>query len=182
MSSGCVDRSGRDILSLVDRSQGANRHSATCGAGAARRASHPSAEDQREAQDDSTPLQRLLQTPERSARVRRRTRSCGPAEHGESRGTLLFGRFIDERELARAREISQLPVQFHRTARSVQRLPAEAAAMWSSDKSGGRRLFLPVDEQTMQVYALLSDIDGAPAAIVQTKHRAHACWSSGSAR
>jgi diguanylate cyclase (GGDEF)-like protein/PAS domain S-box-containing protein len=122
----------------------------------------------KEMQGDSTPLQRLLQTP-KGLLAFASHEIVQTGGQGESRGTLLFGRFIDARELARVREISQLPVQFHHSVHSVQRLPPDVTALWSSGKSSSERLFLPADERTMQVYALLPDIDGAPAAVVQTE-------------
>src|SRR5262249_17018452 len=87
---------------------------------------------------------------------------------GESRGTLLFGRFIDENKVAHVRETSQLPVELHATARSIQRLPAPVVEMWSAGKAGPTRMLRQVDEQNMDIFGLLRDVDGAPVAIIQT--------------
>jgi len=116
---------------------------------------------------DSKPLGRLLQTPHglMAFAVHDILPTGGK---GRSRGTLVFGRFIDAKELAHVREISQLPVQLHRTARSVQRLPADVVAMWSAGPRSPGRMLRPSDEENMEAYALLRDVDGASAAIVET--------------
>ena len=87
---------------------------------------------------------------------------------GESRGMLVFGRLVDDREVVRVRETTQLPVQLHRTARTVQRLPVDAVNMWSGGPHGASRLLLPSDQQNMQIFALLRDVDGKSVAILET--------------
>ncbi len=115
----------------------------------------------------SKPLERLLQTPQ-GLMAFASHEILATGGKGEPRGTLLFGRFIDEGEVARVREISQLPVELRHSARSVQRLPAPVIDMWSAGAHGPTRTLQPADERNMDGYALLRDVDGAPAAIVQT--------------
>ena len=115
----------------------------------------------------SKALERLLQTPQ-GVLAFASHEILATGGRGEPRGMIFFGRFIDESVIARARETSQLPMQLHSTPRSVQRLPETAVQMWSAGGAGATRMLRPADEQNMDIYGLLRDIDGAPAAIVQT--------------
>ena len=117
--------------------------------------------------DHSKPLERLVQTPQGLLAFASHE-ILATGGRGESHGSLLFGRFVDEGEVIRVREISQLPVQLHHSTRSVQRLPAPVIDMWSAGREGATRMLRPADEQNMDIYALLRDVDGASAAIVQT--------------
>jgi diguanylate cyclase (GGDEF)-like protein/PAS domain S-box-containing protein len=120
----------------------------------------------RELRSQSKPLERLLQTPQ-GLMAFASHEILATGGRGESRGMILFGRFIDANVVARARETSQLPVQLYATARAVQRLPAAVVQMWSAGAGSGRTL-QPTDDQNLDIYGLLRDIDGAPAAVVQT--------------
>ena len=115
----------------------------------------------------SKPLERLMRTP-RGLMAFASHEILATGGKGEPRGMLLFGRFVDSGEVARVHEISQLPVQLHASPRSVQRLPAQVVELWSTDRKGANRLLRPADEQNMEVYSLLRDVDGAAVAIVQT--------------
>jgi diguanylate cyclase (GGDEF)-like protein/PAS domain S-box-containing protein len=164
-----LDPSDRDILSLTadpSRSQPVERPASPELVDALRKNLRPIKASMR----DSKPLDRLLQTP-RGLMTFVAHDVLPTSGKGESQGLLLFGRFLDETELRRVRGISQLPVQLHRTARSVQRLPAEVVEMWSASAGGNDhdRLLRPADEQNMEVYALLRDVNGASAAVVETR-------------
>jgi diguanylate cyclase (GGDEF)-like protein/PAS domain S-box-containing protein len=121
----------------------------------------------REARGNSRPLQRLLQTPQGLMAFAAHD-IVATGGRGEPRGMLLFGRFIDDAVVARVRQTSQLPVQLHATSRSVQRLPESVVAAWSAPGKGFDRVLLPTDEQNLDIYGVLRDIDGAAAAVVQT--------------
>jgi diguanylate cyclase (GGDEF)-like protein/PAS domain S-box-containing protein len=117
---------------------------------------------------NSKPLDRLLLTPQGLMAFAAQD-ILATGGRGESRGTLLFGRFIDVQEVARVRETSQLPVILHRSARAIQRLPPDVVRLWTAGPKHAGRLLRPADAQNMEAYALLRDLDGAPAAIVQTQ-------------
>jgi diguanylate cyclase (GGDEF)-like protein/PAS domain S-box-containing protein len=117
--------------------------------------------------DGSKPFDRLIQTP-RGFLAFAAHDILPTGGKGESRGMLVFGRLVDDRVVVRVRQTTQLPVQLHRSARNVQRLPAAAVEMWSAGRRGASRLLLPSDQQNMQIYALLRDLDGAPVAILET--------------
>ena len=121
----------------------------------------------RELRGQSKPLERLLQTPQ-GLMAFASHEIVATGGRGEARGMLLFGRFVNEGAAARARQLSQLPVQLHWTARSVQRLPETVVDMWSARGGGASRMLRPADEQNMDIYGVLRDVDGASVAIVQT--------------
>jgi diguanylate cyclase (GGDEF)-like protein/PAS domain S-box-containing protein len=118
--------------------------------------------------EGSKPLDRLLQTPQGllafTAHDILPTGGKGP-----SRGTLLFGRYLDDREIVQVHAITHLPVKLHRSARSIQRLPNEVVAMWSAGRNGTGRLLRPASEDSMEVYSLLRDVNGASAGIVEVQ-------------
>jgi diguanylate cyclase (GGDEF)-like protein/PAS domain S-box-containing protein len=161
-----LDASDREILSLaVDRKQ-------------VRRVERPANHELtdavlqhlsriREMQGKSKPLERLLQTPQGLMAFASHD-ILATGGRGESRGMIVFGRFISEGVVARARETSQLPVQLHAAPRAVRRLPAQVVEMWSAGRAGATRMLRPADEQNMDIYGLLRDLDGASVAIVQT--------------
>src|SRR3569833_2241493 len=116
---------------------------------------------------NTKPLERLQQTP-RGLMAFASHEILATGGRGESRGMILFGRFIDDRVVSRVRETSQLPVQLHATARSVQRLPTPVVDLWSAPGEGASRVLQATDEQNMDVYGLLRDLDGASIAVLQT--------------
>jgi diguanylate cyclase (GGDEF)-like protein/PAS domain S-box-containing protein len=122
----------------------------------------------RQPREDARPLDRLLQTPQGLlAFASQNILPTGGA--GPSRGTLMFGRFIEASEIDHVREMSRLPVQFHRSAGVIQQLPATVGELWAAPAGAVDRMLLPASEQTMEAYQLLRDVEGAPAAIVQTQ-------------
>ena len=112
-------------------------------------------------------MERLLQTP-RGVLAFAAHDILPTGGKGEPRGTLVFGRLVDTEEIERVHRTTQIPVQLHRSARSIQRLPAAAVEMWGAGPKSPGRLLLPSDEQNMQIFALLRDVDGAPVAILET--------------
>jgi diguanylate cyclase (GGDEF)-like protein/PAS domain S-box-containing protein len=120
----------------------------------------------REVRGNTKPLDRLVQTP-RGLMAFASHEILATGGRGESRGMILFGRFIDMRMVGRVRETSQLPVQLHATARTLQRLPQQVVDMWSA-RAGSNRVLQPTDEENMDVYGLLRDLDGASVAVIQT--------------
>ena len=121
----------------------------------------------RETRGKSKALDRLLQTPQ-GLMAFASHEILATGGRGESRGMILFGRFIDQRVVARARETTQLPMQLHATPRSVQRLPAPVVEMWSAPHASADRVLRPADEDNMDIYGLLRDLDGVSVAVVQT--------------
>ena len=161
-----LDTSGGEILSLMVDARQAHRVERPANAALTDVFRHHLPRI-RELQGKSKPLERLLQTPQGlMAFASHEIQATGG--RGESRGLILFGRFINERIVVRARETSQLPVQLHWTTRSVQRLPEPVVEMWSARTAGASRLLRPADAQNMDVYGLLRDLDGASVAVVQT--------------
>jgi len=116
----------------------------------------------------SSPLDRLLQTPMGLmafvADPVLRTGAVGPR-----RGTLVFARVIDDAQLARVRESSQLPAIIYRSAKDVRALPELAQNLWAAPIGQKPRVLRPLDDKVLQAYALLRDVDGAPAAVVETR-------------
>lgn len=162
-----LDANGREILSLMG-SEGESQ--------SPRRAVPPDLLDVlrkhadviRKPRDRSKPLDRLLQTPQGlMAFASQDIRATGGG--GEARGTLLFGRFIEAKEIAHVREMSQMPVEFHRTSRAIHRLAPEVEQLWAAPRGASARLLLPANEQMMEAYTLLRDVNGAPAGILETQ-------------
>jgi diguanylate cyclase (GGDEF)-like protein/PAS domain S-box-containing protein len=87
---------------------------------------------------------------------------------GDPRALLVFARFIDDSVLKRAHDTSQLPVDLFASEQSRAALPVEAQALWHVSASESGRLLLTPDERTLNGYAVIRDVNGAPAAIVST--------------
>ena len=87
---------------------------------------------------------------------------------GEPRALLVFARFIDDSVLKRAHDTSQLPVELFDSMPERAGLPGEAQAVWRSAASDPGRLLLTPSERILNGYALIRDVNGAPAAIVAT--------------
>lgn len=161
-----LDASDREILSLVARPDQAHRVESPASA-ALTDVFRQHLSRIREIRGSSKALQRLLQTPEGLLAFASQE-ILATGGRGEPRGMILFGRFIDRAVVARVRETSQLPVQLHATPRGVQRLPEQVVGMWSAAGAGASRVLRPADEQNLDIYGLLRDIDGASAAVIQT--------------
>jgi len=123
----------------------------------------------RQSMTRTAPLERLVQTPE--GLMAFAAHSIVPTGGtGGERGILLFGRFIEEAELARVRETSQLPVVIHRTEGGVNALPETARRLWTpAGAAAADRVLNVPDDQTIEAYAVLRDVDGTPAAIISTQ-------------
>ncbi len=87
---------------------------------------------------------------------------------GAPRGTLVFGRFVEQRVVERAQTTSQLPLHLYLSASSTYSLPAQAQALWTLARDGPARQLVPTSDSTLSGFVLLRDVDGAPAAIVAT--------------
>jgi len=161
-----LDASDREILSLVSDPKQVSRVEKPANA-ALTDLLRRNLPRMRELRGNSRPLQRLLQTPQGLMAFASHD-IVATGGRGEPRGILVFGRFIGDSVVARVRQTSQLPVQLHATPRSVQRLPESVVAAWSAPSKGSNRVLLPTDEQNLDIYGVLRDIDGAPAAVIQT--------------
>ena len=87
---------------------------------------------------------------------------------GTQRGTLVFGRFVDQGAVERAQTTSQLPLRLYITVSSRNRLPAQAKALWTASRTSADRVLVPTDDTTLSGFVLLRDVNGAPAAILAT--------------
>ena len=87
---------------------------------------------------------------------------------GPERGLLLFARLIGKDVLSRARETSQLPVElFEAQRRPKAALPPPVRNLFGSGQRDARS-FRAASESRMDGFALLRDVNGAPAAVLQT--------------
>ncbi|RJO65232.1 MAG: PAS domain S-box protein [Candidatus Omnitrophota bacterium] len=85
---------------------------------------------------------------------------------GPPRGTLLFGRFLDEGEIKSLSTFTGCPLVMHR----IDRSPAESELHNVIRRfSGDSPVFLkPTSSKTIIAYSLIKDIDGRPALIFET--------------
>jgi diguanylate cyclase (GGDEF)-like protein/PAS domain S-box-containing protein len=90
------------------------------------------------------------------------------SEYGESRGTLVFARFIDERIVARARRTSQLSLHLYLSGSSTASLPVAAQALWHSAPGGAGRVLIPASDSLLTGYQVLRDSGGMPVAVLAT--------------
>jgi diguanylate cyclase (GGDEF)-like protein/PAS domain S-box-containing protein len=89
--------------------------------------------------------------------------------HGTARALLVFGRFLDEEVLARARETSQRPVDLFASPAARARLPEAAQVLWKRRPAETSTVLVPTSSDSLSGFALIRDIGGAPAAIVSTR-------------
>jgi signal transduction histidine kinase len=80
-------------------------------------------------------------------------------EQGPIRGTLMFGRYLDAREIGRLAEITHLTLSVHR--HDQPDLPADLAAAKQALAGGAPVHLLPLDEQSIAGFVPLADLDGA---------------------
>jgi two-component system, sensor histidine kinase len=83
---------------------------------------------------------------------------------GTARGTLIFGRYLDNIELARISNVTQFTVSGY--APDSSRLPADYHAALSSLTIGAMSVVRMVDANTIAGYSLLTDLNGQPAFII----------------
>jgi diguanylate cyclase (GGDEF)-like protein/PAS domain S-box-containing protein len=88
--------------------------------------------------------------------------------HGIPRGTLVFGRFVDQAVVERAQATSQLPLHLYLSAASSTALPEQARALWSLARGERGRVLVPASDTLLSGFELLRDVDGVPVAIVAT--------------
>jgi diguanylate cyclase (GGDEF)-like protein/PAS domain S-box-containing protein len=116
---------------------------------------------------DTPPLSRLLQTS--NGLLAFAAHPILPTGgRGEPRALLVFARFVDDAMLKRAHDTSQLPVALYTSSQARAVLPAQAQALWGGAPSDAGRVLLTPDEKLLNGYALIRDVNGAPAAIVGT--------------
>lgn len=87
---------------------------------------------------------------------------------GTSRGTLVFGRLLDEDVVERARATSQLPIRLYLSADARASLPLAARDLWKRAPGAGSTLLIASNNTLLSGFQLLRDVDGAPVAIVET--------------
>jgi diguanylate cyclase (GGDEF)-like protein len=117
---------------------------------------------------ERSPAERLVRTPLGLAAVSALeiTRSNKSRPSG---ATMLFARLIEDDELDRVRETSQLPVTLIDLGPGdAQKLPAEVAA-WARAAQAAPFFVRPADERVVVGYSLLRDVDGAPLAAFATE-------------
>jgi PAS domain S-box-containing protein len=88
------------------------------------------------------------------------------ANEGPIRGTLIFGRYLDEAERKRLADTVNLDLYICRVGAS--NMCADCRAMWPSLLKSGRILTKPLDDKSISGYALVNDIYGKPALIFRT--------------
>ena len=84
---------------------------------------------------------------------------------GPSRGTLIFGRFLDAAFIAKLSRISRLPVSVY--AVNDKKLPRDFQAV--RDSLGDSIIVRPLSEQIIAGYTLIPDIYGKPAVILRVE-------------
>jgi two-component sensor histidine kinase/sensor domain CHASE-containing protein len=84
---------------------------------------------------------------------------------GPSRGTLIMGRYLDERKVAELAEQTRLELRLFRLDRdALQELPEQARAQLALQGA----LVRPLDEQRIAAYALLPDVFGGAALVLRS--------------
>jgi diguanylate cyclase (GGDEF)-like protein/PAS domain S-box-containing protein len=115
--------------------------------------------------EGSEPLDRLLRTKDGliafAAHPLLKTGDVGPA-----RGYLVFARRIDPDVLERTRETSQLPVAMYFSRASLAKLHPSVGKLWQDGSQ--TRLLREASADVMDGYAMLHDVQGAPAAMLET--------------
>ena len=114
-----------------------------------------------------SPLARLVKTPDGVLAVCAEpiTPTGGT---GAARGTLVFGRFVNEAVIERVHATSQLPVTLHTGRDSLAALPEAAQQLWNVAPDADPSVLMPRDANTLQGYLLLRDVNATPAAILGT--------------
>jgi len=88
---------------------------------------------------------------------------------GRPRGTLVFGRFLDNTAVERAQSRSHLPLRIYLRTDPKASVPAAAQALWTTARGSRERLFVHMGEDSLGAFALLRDADSVPAAILGTR-------------
>jgi diguanylate cyclase (GGDEF)-like protein/PAS domain S-box-containing protein len=121
----------------------------------------------KELAQSSSPLERLLRTSEGVLAFASfpllKTGQVGP-----SRGYLVFARRIDDGVLKRTRETSQLPADVYFSQAALARLHPSVTKLWNSGPRGENRMLRAASSELMDGYAMLHDVSGAPAAMLET--------------
>ncbi|MEE8318612.1 MAG: CHASE4 domain-containing protein [Dehalococcoidales bacterium] len=86
-------------------------------------------------------------------------------DEGPSRGTLIFGRYIDADEINRLSQITLLPVNIYRID-EVRNEPGFQAVI-NSLRQGEPVVVRPLDSQNVAGYTLINDIRGNPVLILR---------------
>ena len=114
-----------------------------------------------------SPLERLLPTEQGLLAIA--VNPIVPSDgKGQSRGILVFGRFLNDDVVQRAKTTSQFPIQLHLSAQSRASLPAEARALWATATGERGRVLLRTSDTVLNGFVLLRDVDSQPVAIVST--------------
>ena len=160
-----IDLAGNEILSL-QRVRG-------------RQSAHPGRADVAIAEAIRAKLPRFIANPEAPALSRLFQTDRGllaVAAHtilptvgrGASKGILVFGRFVDDSVVERAQSTSQVPLTVYLSPVSSGSVPEAARSLWHASRGQPERILIPTSDTELKSFALLRDVDGAPAAIVAT--------------
>src|SRR5262249_44998524 len=159
-----VDADGRDVFSRsVDRDLNATTPAPRELLDALRRFAGSDA-----ALRERSPAERTVRTPLGLAAVSALeiTRSNKSQPSG---AVMLFARFIEDDELDRVRETSQLPVTLvDLGSADGQELPTEVAT-WARTAQAAPFFVRAADDRVVVGYSLLRDVDGAPLAAFATE-------------
>ncbi len=85
---------------------------------------------------------------------------------GRARGSLVFGRFLDQDVVKRAALTSQMPVRLYNSEAQVAALPSEARRLWSRSDRTPQRALINTSSTLLTGYQLLRDLDGAPVGVL----------------
>lgn len=77
---------------------------------------------------------------------------------GPVQGTLIMGRYLDEKRTARLSDISHMPITIFRM--DDERLPEDVKEAKASLQSNGSSIISPVNQSTIDGYGMISDIYG----------------------
>lgn len=112
-------------------------------------------------------MERLVQTPRGLVAVAA-FEILPTNERGESRGVLVFARFIDARVVSRAQLTSQLSLRLYLSRQASAALPAAARALWTSAPDNARRVLVASSDSLLTGYQVLKGVGGVPVAILAT--------------
>jgi two-component sensor histidine kinase/sensor domain CHASE-containing protein len=84
---------------------------------------------------------------------------------GQVKGTLIFGRYLDEEELLRLASITHMSLTLHRL--DNEQLPDDFRAVFPSFSSNKKIIVRPLNEKRVAGYTIINDINGSPALILR---------------
>ena len=87
---------------------------------------------------------------------------------GVPHGTLVFGRFVDDAAVSRARTTSQLPLRLYLPGDTEASLPEAVRGLWSASAGSAGRLLIPTSAASLGGFALLRDVHGVGIAVIAT--------------